>query len=455
MAEQSSGFRAKVLNSAKLSTIRFASDVGLRLVSTVVLTRLLSPEIYGVFAIVLVYLYLLEMFSDFGIRSLILTKEGETDDGFLRSCWTASIVRGAIIAFVSSLIAFTIWALQERAVFAADNPYSAQELPGAIVVLGATAILIGLQSPMRYVKERQMDFGWVTVVHVTVNVVGLASTIILAIYLRSIWALVLGNVLKAATQVLLSFLLFPGPSMRLQMTRKHLDIIVGRGKWIIGHSILTALAQSSDRLMLGFVMTSSTFGFYFIARQLVDIVSKFLRSLDGQISLQVFSHLHKSTAEQFQRNYYRYRLFFDAIAGLSTGALYATTPLLISIIFDDRYAGVAPIVQILIWGLLLIGPLLLRSAFSAERRFREMTLLSLVSVAMLWIGLGIAIFGFDSIQVALLVIALHRLPEAMIIMLLGGDRGWVLIWREFFSFVFCIAGVLLGWAALWLWGIVT
>lgn len=451
LSDKRPDFRRKILNSAKLSSLKFMSDIGLRLVSTVVLTRLLTPEIYGVFAIVLVYLYLLEMFSDLGIRSLVLTKEGEVEDDFLRTCWTVTILRGLLIALISVAIAATIGLMQAQGIFASDNPYSAEVLPWAIVALGATASLVGFQSPMAFVSERKMDFGRVTWVAIVTNVIGLVATVALAFYLRSIWALVLGNVVKSCTQVALSFLVFRGPPMRLHMSREYLGIVIGRGKWIIGHSILTAFSQSADRLVLGFVMTSSTFGFYFIARQLVDLVLRFLMSIDAQMGLQVFTHLHQSATAEFRRNYYRYRLFFDALAGLSTGGLIVVAPLLVRIVFDDRYQGVAPIVQTLIWGVLLVGPLLLRSAFSAERRFKEMTLLSVVSVLTLWIGLGVSIFIFDSVNIALSVIALHRLPEAMVCTLWGGDRDWVVIWREFIGFGFCVVGMLAGWAVILLW----
>lgn len=450
-----SGFRAKILSSAKLSSLRFLSEVGLRLISTVVLTRLLDPEVYGVFAVVLVYLYILEMFSDFGIRSLILTKEGEVEDDFLRTCWTVSILRGVLIAVVSFLIAVVIGLLQAQEVFAADNPYSAAELPWALAAIGASAALTGARSPMPFMRERQMEFVRVTLVRVAANVAGLVATIVLAIYLRSIWALVYGAIVRSTLQVALSFLVFHGPRMRLHLSHDHLEIIIERGRWIIGHSILTALTRSADRLVLGFVMSSATFGFYFIARQLVDIVYRFLTSLNGQMGLQVFTHLQKSSKAEFRRNYYRYRFVFDAIAGLSVGGMIVLAPLLVEIVFDDRYRGVAPIVQGLAWGILLTGPLLLRSAFSAERRFREMTLLSIVSAATLWIGLLVAIFVFKSTTGTLYVVALHRLPEAMILILLGGDRDWVIVWREFVSFAFCVIGVLMGWSLLLLWSALT
>ena len=166
----------------------------------------------------------------------------------------------------------------------------------------------------------------VTVVDVTVNIVGLVVTIALAYYFRSIWALVLGYVAKSVVQLALSFLVFRGPRMHLSLNRDDVSIIVERGKWIIGHSSLTGLTQSLDRLVLGFVMTSTTFGLYFIARQIIDLVLTLLKLVHGQVGIQVFTHLQKSEPAVFRRGYYRYRLFFDGIAGLTAGGMMVLAP---------------------------------------------------------------------------------------------------------------------------------
>lgn len=438
------------MSSAGYSSLQFMSQIGLRLVSTVVLTRLLTPEIYGVFAIVLLYRYLLEMFSDLGIRSVILTKEGETDATFLRTCWTVSMLRGGIILAVSCLIALVIAALQGIGLFAADNAYAAPVLPYAIAALGGVSLISSLQTTNRYVYERDMLFGRLTIGMLLSNTLGLIATIALAWWLRSVWALVIGAYIQWGTLTVYSYAAFRGPAMRICFDRPSLKIIVARGKWIIGHSTLTALSQAADRLVLGFVMTSSLFGFYYIARQIIDLISGFLTTVHAQMGLQVFTRIMGKGPEDFRTKYYRYRLFFDALAGASAGGLIVLAPLLVDLVFDDRYGQVAPFVQLLIFVLLPIGSLLLREAYSAERKFREMTFLSLISTLTLWAGLLTTVW-LGSVTASLLVIALHRLPETVILWWLSARRGWIIPWREGLVLVFFGLGAGLGWVALTLW----
>lgn len=452
---QPGSLRAKIERSAQLSVIKYGGNYGLRLVSTLVLTRLLAPEIYGVFAVVFLYMYILEMSSDLGLRSLILTKEGEVSENFLRTCWTVSILRGLVILVLSCAIGGGIALLQARDVFAPDSPYMAEVLPWAIAALGLGALIYGFESPMRFMNERRMAFGKVTVVDLVRNVVTLIATIALAYYLRSVWALVLGAMIRSVVHVGLSFAVFRGVTFYPRLDRDDLRLLLTRGKWILSQSMLGGLAQASDRLFLGLVMSSTTFGFYYIARQLVDMVPQFLKAMNGQMGLQVFSQLHQQSLTDFRRKFYRYRLVFDAFAGLSAGGLIILAPLLVEIVFDDRYAGVASIMQILILAVLPVASIIMRSIFNAKREFRYTTMLWVLSIVTLWVGLSVSVFIFDSTLMALFVIALYQFPETAVLLIIGKRRGWVSLRREPMVLAFFTLGAGLGWGVLQLWEFLT
>ena len=450
-APASSGtLRKKIFTSAKLSAVQFGSNIGLRLISTVVLTRLLAPEVYGVFAVVLLYRQLLEMLSDIGIRDVILTKEGDLDAPFLSTCWTVSILRGALIFLVSGLIALVIFWLQRQGVFSAESSYVDPVLPLAIFVLGGAGFITGVASINRYVYEKNMLFGRVTLGTFLANVVSLIVTIALAYAFHSIWALVAGAYAHAFFLTVFSFLAFPGAKLRLALERSSLGVIIDRGKWIMGSSTLTVLSESADRFIFGFVMSSSMFGFYFIARQIFDLGVSFLTSVNAQMGMQVFTELLKKPAVEFRARYYKYRIFFDTLAGLGAGGLFVVMPLAVDLIFDDRYAGVASIAQILIIGWIFLGPAVLRHAFMAERKFRELTLLGLMGTFVTWFGLILAVL-LDSITTALVVFALKSAPEVIVMSWLGFRKGWVQPSREAIVVLLFGVGGALGWIALQIW----
>jgi O-antigen/teichoic acid export membrane protein len=394
------------------------------------------------------------MFSDLGLRSLVLTKEEPVEEDFLRTCWTVSILRGLAILAFSTALGAGILGLQVAGLFPDSSAYSAPELPLALAALGTVSFFKGFQSANLFLAERGMMFGRITLLQIAVNLLSLIVTIAAAVYLRSVWALVLGAVVQAALQVAFSFLLFPGASMRPALKRDSFELIYTRGKWILGHSVLTALSLSADRMVLGFFMTSSAFGYYVIARQIVDLFMRFMESLHGQMGLQVFTQILRDDVVTFRRKYYQYRFFFDAISGLSAGGLLVLGPTIVTIVFDDRYQPVAPLVQILCLGLLVRGPLTLRDAFSAQRKFKDMTVLSVVSTLSIWCGIGLSLLVLQSVPAALFCIAFYRLPEAILLWLKGHSQGWIAPVREAMPLIFLLVGCGLAWSVLQAWNFI-
>ncbi|MEP4199332.1 MAG: oligosaccharide flippase family protein [Aliishimia sp.] len=428
--------------------MRFSSEVVLRLVSTIVLTRLLAPEVYGIFAVVLVYMYLLQMFSDLGLRPLVLTKEDPVEDGFLHTCWTVSVLRGFAIWLISALLALTIGYMQSNGTFAPDNAYASPVLPWAIFALGGVSCVKGFMSINLHMAARGMLFGRATILHIAANLISLIVTIILAFYLRTVWALVIGNLTRVLIEVCFSFWIFPGTRMRLSLAWEHLLPIYDRGRWIVGQSALTALSESADRIFLGFAISSANFGHYAIARQVVDLFIRFIGTMNIQMGLQVFTHILKAEIPVFRKNYYRYRIIFDAISGICAGGILITAPFIVEILFDDRYANVATYMAILSLGLLTSSPIILRQAFRAERRFKEMMMLGLVTAVSIWTGLAVSIFVFDSVTLALFCIAFHKLPEVILLWIKGHRRGWISPLRETRPLIFVPVGALIGWVCL-------
>jgi O-antigen/teichoic acid export membrane protein len=321
-----------------------------------------------------------------------------------------------------------------------------------VAAIGAGSAIAGFASPGKFIYERHMKFRQISLETLITIVLSVAITIGLAFCLRNIWALVLGNLARSFIVVILSFTIFRGATMRLNLSIPDFRVIIARGKWIISHSGLTAIVLVADRLVLGFVMSASSFGFYYIARQIVELVELFLNSVHGQMGLQVFTALQKDgDAVQLRTRYYRYRILFDGLAMFSAGAFLTFSPTLVEIVYDARYANVAPIIQVLAVGLILFGPSLLREAFSAQRRFREMTTLSLVRAASIWIGLPIAVFGFESETAALFVVALHRLPEMALLLVKGNYEGWVSWLYEVRLLPMVAVGAAFGWGLAEIW----
>ena len=157
--------------------------------------------------------------------------------------------------------------------------------------------------------------------------------------------------------------------------------------------------------------------------------------------------MENDTSEDFQSKYYRLRLPYDFV-GLTTGGfLVAFAPVLIGIIYEDRYSEVADFIQILAFSSMFVGPGLIRQAFQANREFKLTTSMMLVRTVFLWSSLTIAIVGLDSVMIAIGLVACQRLPEVLMMLFIGWRRGWVSWWKEVRMFPCLLLGLAAGYGA--------
>ena len=69
----------------------------IRLVSNLILSRLLMPETFGIMVIVTVVQQGLAMFSDVGIQPAIVQHSRGDDSVFLNTAWTTQVLRGVFL----------------------------------------------------------------------------------------------------------------------------------------------------------------------------------------------------------------------------------------------------------------------------------------------------------------------------------------------------------------------
>ena len=100
--------RSLALRGTAITLGGTAGQQFMRLLSNLVLTRLLFPEAFGMMALIQTFTAGLQMFSDIGLRpSIIQNKRGEDPD-FLNTAWTLQIIRGAGLWLFSCLLAWPL-----------------------------------------------------------------------------------------------------------------------------------------------------------------------------------------------------------------------------------------------------------------------------------------------------------------------------------------------------------
>ena len=281
--------KAKVLRGSAYTIFGIGAGQLLRLSSNLILTRILFPEAFGLMALVTVFMQGLGMFSDVGIGPSIIQNKRGDDYKFLNTAWTIQVGRGVCIWIVTCLIAGPFARLY-------DQPMLAELLP----VAGLSAVISGFNSTKIFTANRHLNLGRLTGFDLISQLISVTTVILLAWWLRSVWALVIGNLIGVFAKTLLSQMFLPGKSNRFHWDPTAASALFKFGKWIFVSTLFTFLGRQGDRLVFGALFPIGWLGIYSLATMLMMMVAGVLNKLIRRVAFAAYSKLNYLPAREFR-----------------------------------------------------------------------------------------------------------------------------------------------------------
>jgi O-antigen/teichoic acid export membrane protein len=131
----------------------------LRLASSLVLTRLLVPQAFGLVAAVQTLYFALVMFSDLGVWQSVVNRQRAMDARFLGTAMSVQLLRGALLALVVLALALGIHVAAGRDAFTPGTVYADPRLPWMMSVFALSALLQGAESMHLATAQRDLRTG--------------------------------------------------------------------------------------------------------------------------------------------------------------------------------------------------------------------------------------------------------------------------------------------------------
>ncbi len=215
-------FKRPVIRASLWTFGGYGASQVIRLISNLILTRLLFPEAFGLMSLVTVFITGLAMFSDTGSRAAIIQNERGGDVGFLNTAWTIQMFRGSALWAIACLIAWP-----------AAYLYKEPQLFPLLCAVGSTAAISGFQSMALATASRKLWLGRLTAVTIAGQAVTTVITITLAWLYHSVWALAIGDIMGSVVQTILGHLALPWHRHKVHLERDALNTIFrfGRGSF--------------------------------------------------------------------------------------------------------------------------------------------------------------------------------------------------------------------------------
>jgi O-antigen/teichoic acid export membrane protein len=325
----------------------------LRLASSLMLTRLLVPEAFGLMAAVNTLYFGLLMFSDLGIWQSVVRSQRGDDPRFLGTAWTIQMLRGVVLAFGVLLLALLVWMGAADGWFAEGTVYADPLLPWLMAAFALCALIQGFESMQLATAQRDMAARSMVRLELVTQVATIAITVLAAWATHSVWALLAGTLSGALLKTALSFTMLPGTRIRFCWDAASAREIVGFGKWIFVSSIIGFLALQGEKLILGGLLGIAAFGVFSIASNLFSAVVALYSTLNGRVIFASLSLvLNQQDRPALVRVYTRMQQLADLVLGLLSGLLLLAGHWIVTLLYDDRYADAGWMLQCLGIGLL-------------------------------------------------------------------------------------------------------
>jgi O-antigen/teichoic acid export membrane protein len=377
----------------------YGSSQILRFGSNLILTRLLTPDVFGLMALVYVFITGLHLFSDIGIGTSIIQNKRGDDPKFLNTAWTMQVIRGVVLWLGCLLIAWPIATL-----------YGNPQLRWLIPVVGLNTVIEGFKSTALFTLNRQIAIGKLAIFEFAGYVISLTVTIVLAWFYHDVWALVIGSTVSSLFQLVWSHWLLPEQPNRFAWEPAAAKSIFSFGKWIFISTALTFLSEQADRLILGKLVSFADLGVYGIAFALSDIPRQILLALSSKVLFPTFSKFADLPREEFRAKILKNRRPFLIAATVGLTVLASFGDKLIPILYPKAYGNAAwmlPLLAVGFWPRILTQTI--DQALFAIGQSRYPAYGSFFKFLFMVIGLPIG-FHLMKLPGALIVIALNDIP---------------------------------------------
>lgn len=421
--------RHRILKAGGWALAGYGVNQAIRLGSSLIMTRLLIPEMFGVMAIASVVLTILYMMSDLGIsQNIVQSRRGE-DQAFQDTAWVLQILRGLFLWIIAIVLSVVLAISVDLGLVPSTSVYAEPILPWIIATSSFSAVITGFQTTGVAIANRKLDQRILVRIQVSSQVVGLLLMVATALATRSIWALVLGSLVGPLTSVILGHSWLRHHRNRFRWDPSASRELIHFGKWTFVSSAFTVLSTNGDRLLLGAYVSTEYLGMYSIAVLLLQAFEGGVSGILGAVSLPALSEVARTTPSRLRAVYYKLRVPGDVLLLLAGGTLATSGSAIIGALYDPRYQGAGEILQVLAVSFFAARYNVSYHVYLALGRPKHLATINFVRCVTLLVGVPVA-FSYGGIDAAVWAIALHGFTMIPLVLGLNHRLGVFDLRRE-------------------------
>ncbi|WP_340316935.1 oligosaccharide flippase family protein [Rhizorhabdus argentea] len=313
-----------------------AATVLVRTVSSLMLTRLVAPDVFGLIGIINSIFFTITMLTDLGFQSYLVRHPEGDDPRFRDVIWTIHAGRGALLALGGMAAAPLIAAFLHK-----------PQLAFPLAVASTIFLVEGFTSLALTTTLRSGGARRLTIIDFCLALFQTVLCIVLAVWLRNAWAFILAMIAQSLARTIASYSLFPDSRRRPARDRAWSREFMLFSRIVIVSSMLTLVVSQADKIALARIMSLHDFGFYAIALNLTSAANSFVGAYVSRIAYPVYAQVWNGNRSRLGEYYYAVRRRASLLYALGCGALTGGGGFVVALLYDVRYAPVAPYLSLL------------------------------------------------------------------------------------------------------------
>lgn len=303
----------------------------LGLISTLVLVRVLVPNDFGTVAMAMSFSTLIQLTTAFGF-DIALIQRRTTDRKYWDTAWTLDALFGVSVGLVMAALAPAV-----------SSFYRHPELTDVVRVLALCPVISGFGNIGVVAFRTEMRFDREFRFLLAKKLISVCITIPAAIYLKSYWALVIGQTCGALLGTILSYWVH---SYRPRFSLEAAGQLFGFSKWMLVLNLVNYVKERSHDWVIGRTAGAASLGIYNISLELASLPSTELAAPINRAILPAYVQI-ASDRVRLSREYLDVMAMITLLALPAISGLAATADLVVQVMLGEKWASAAPIMTLL------------------------------------------------------------------------------------------------------------
>lgn len=306
----------------------------IRVLSSIVLTRILYPEAYGVVAIVASIVFTIEMLSDLGIATLIVRHEKAETDIYLSTLWTIRLIR----CVVNAGIVFTAAPILAEV-------YSAPVLTVPLQFFSIFFLLQGLESMSLLRAVRNKGASKVAFIEVISLILGTIVSITISMQTRDHVGIIAAIIVSRGITTGCSYFIGDSFRPRFAMDRQVCRDLYVISRFVLPSSLLTVAITQFDKVVFLRLFEFSLLGLYGLASTVIQAVDSIILNLAQNVLFPQVADAFRRSRDSVLEVYYIENARLHLLIILLPAIIGGGSSFIVSVLFDLRYNGAVVILQ--------------------------------------------------------------------------------------------------------------